>query len=83
MLSQTDALGDTTTYGYDTGGFQDQVTDPDGDVTDTGYDIRGNMVSQTTCQDQAAGKCSTSYCDLLPRRHVSQLPARTRATTWC
>ena len=66
LLSQTDALGDTTSYGYDTDGFQDQVTDPNGNVTTTGYDIRGNVVSKSTCQDQAAGKCSTSYYTYWP-----------------
>ncbi len=66
VLSQTDARGETTTYGYDTGGFQDEVVNPDGDVTQTGYDVRGNVVSKTTCQDQAADKCSTSYYTYYP-----------------
>ncbi len=61
MLSYTDGLGNTTTYGYDSAGFQDQVIDPNGDFTDTGYDIRGNAVSTTSCQDQATLKCGTSY----------------------
>ena len=65
-LSATDADGGITTYGYDTGGFQDATTDPDGDVTTTGYDVRGNMVSKTTCQDQAADECSTSYWTYYP-----------------
>ena len=75
MLSQTDALGDTTTYGYDSAGFQDQVTDPNGDITDTGHDVRGNVVSTTTCQDQAAGKCSTSYATYSPNDTSSELAA--------
>jgi RHS repeat-associated protein len=75
MLSQTDGLGYTTTYGYDSGGFQDQVVDPDGDFTDSGYDIRGNLVATTTCQDQATLKCSTSYTDYLPDDKSSKLQA--------
>ena len=66
MVSQTDGLGDRTTYGYDTGGFLHTVTDPDGDVTTTGHDVRGNEVSSTTCQNQAAQQCSTSYTSYLP-----------------
>jgi YD repeat-containing protein len=66
VLSQTDGRSDTTTYGYDVNGFQDEVINPDGDVTETGYDPRGNMVSETTCQDQAASKCSTAYYSYYP-----------------
>ena len=75
MLSQTDGLGFTTTYGYDSAGFQDQVIDPDGDFTDSGYDIRGNMVATTTCQNQAALKCSTSYSSYSPDDTASKLKA--------
>ena len=66
MLSYTDGLGNATTYGYDSAGFQDQVIDPNGDFTDTGYDIRGNAVSTTSCQDQATLKCGTSYATYSP-----------------
>jgi YD repeat-containing protein len=66
VLSATDANGYTTTYGYDTGGFQDEMTDAGMYVTETGYDPRGNMVSRTTCQDQAANQCSTSYWTYYP-----------------
>ena len=75
MLSQTDGLGNTTTYGYDSAGFQDQVIDPDGDFTDSGYDIRGNMVATTTCQNQATLTCSTSYSDYSPDDKTSKLSA--------
>jgi RHS repeat-associated protein len=61
MLAATDALGQTTTYGYDTSGFLDTTTDPDGNVTVTGHDGDGNMVAKTTCQDLAANACSTTY----------------------
>ena len=66
VVAQTDALGNTTRYGYDSSGFLNTVTDPDGDVTTTGHDVRGNLVSQTDCQNQTAGKCSTSYYSYYP-----------------
>ena len=66
LLSETDALGATTSYGYDTSGFLNTITDPNGNVTVTGHDVRGNQVSETTCQDQAAQKCSTSYYGYYP-----------------
>jgi RHS repeat-associated protein len=66
QLSETDALGNRTTYGYDTSGFQDTTTEPDGNVITTGHDLRGNLVSQTTCQNQAANQCSTEYYTYYP-----------------
>ncbi len=66
IVAQTDALGKTTKFGYNTAGFQDSVTDPDGNVTLTGFDVRGNVVSQTTCQDLAAQNCSTEYATYYP-----------------
>ncbi|HUN33682.1 MAG TPA: LamG-like jellyroll fold domain-containing protein [Trebonia sp.] len=77
-LSETNGLGQTTKYGYDVDGFQDEVVDPDGDVTDTGYDVRGNMVSKTTCQDQATQQCSTSYYSYYPDDTTSQLSSDPR-----
>src|SRR5262249_25555609 len=65
-LASTDATGAKTLYGYDTQGFLHTVTDPDGDVTTTGHDLRGNTVSQTTCQNQAALACSTVYYTYFP-----------------
>ncbi|MFY1637737.1 LamG-like jellyroll fold domain-containing protein [Solwaraspora sp. WMMB335] len=59
--AQTDAVGHTTLYGYDTGGFTSLVYDPNGIVTRTVQDERGNTIQQVTCQDQAAEKCSSSY----------------------
>ena len=32
----------------------------------TGHDVRGNLVSQTTCQNQAANQCSTEYYTYYP-----------------
>ncbi|MFC8435396.1 LamG-like jellyroll fold domain-containing protein, partial [Streptomyces sp. NPDC057253] len=61
MLTDTDGTGATTSYGYDTSGFLYTTTDGNGDVTTTGHNSRGDVVSRTTCQDQSASKCSTSY----------------------
>jgi RHS repeat-associated protein len=61
MIAQIDALGHQTSYGYDTSGFLYTTTDPNGDVVTTGHDADGNVVSQTTCQNQTAGLCSTTY----------------------
>jgi RHS repeat-associated protein len=66
LLSQADGLGNKTSYGYDTSGYLHTVTDPDGDVTTTGHDVRGNVVSQVTCQNQAANNCSTEYYTYYP-----------------
>ncbi|NUT18777.1 MAG: Teneurin-1 [Hamadaea sp.] len=49
-----------TTYGYKDG-FLRTVTDPNGNVTTSEYDARGNTISEQTCQDRSAGKCSTVY----------------------
>ena len=65
-LSYTNAEGGITGYAYDTAGFQASVTSPDGDITTTGHDPRGNLVSQTTCQDVRANECSTSYWTYYP-----------------
>jgi large repetitive protein len=61
LISSTDGLGNTTSYGYDTSGFLATVTDPNGDVTTTGHDEEGNEVTKTTCQNQATTACSTTY----------------------
>ncbi|MFF3911464.1 LamG-like jellyroll fold domain-containing protein [Streptomyces sp. NPDC001848] len=73
LVDQIDGLGNKTSYGYDTGGFQHTVTNPDGDATTTGHDVRGNTVSTTTCQNQAGQKCSTSYMTYLPDDTSTQL----------
>ncbi|MFC0437396.1 LamG-like jellyroll fold domain-containing protein [Kutzneria buriramensis] len=65
-LSETDGLGNKTSYGYDSAGFLNTVTDPNGVVNTTGHDVRGNTVSQTTCQNQSAGICSTAYFTYYP-----------------
>jgi RHS repeat-associated protein len=73
MIATIDALGHKTSYGYDTSGFLNTVTDPDGNVTTTGHDVRGNMVSQATCQNQASGICSTVYYTYYPDDTSAQL----------
>ncbi|WP_149259133.1 LamG-like jellyroll fold domain-containing protein [Actinomadura sp. K4S16] len=72
-ISQTDEYGHRTTFGYDSGGYLHTVTDPNGNVKTTGHDVRGNPVSETTCQDQAAHKCSTTYTTYLPDDTSTQL----------
>jgi RHS repeat-associated protein len=65
-LSSTDAVGRTTRYGYDTGGFESTVTDANGMMSITGHDVRGNVVSSTVCQYQAGNGCSTTYFTYYP-----------------
>lgn len=65
-VAETDALGNKTQYGYDVGGFLRTITDPNGNVTTSEHDVRGNVVSQTTCQDRSANKCSTVYYTYYP-----------------
>ena len=60
-VAEIDALGNTTQYGYDVGGYLYRVTDPNGNVTTTEQDARGNTVSTITCQVYATQVCSTSY----------------------
>ncbi|WP_405854134.1 DNRLRE domain-containing protein [Streptomyces sp. NBC_00090] len=66
LLAAVDTEGNRTTYGYDTAGFLHTITDANGNRSITGHDIRGNTVSQTTCQDTAANKCSTDYYTYYP-----------------
>jgi RHS repeat-associated protein len=66
MIASIDALGEKTTYGYDTSGFLHTVTNPNGAVQTTGHDARGNILTTTSCQDQAARKCSTVYQTYYP-----------------
>ncbi|MFJ9779914.1 LamG-like jellyroll fold domain-containing protein [Amycolatopsis sp. NPDC101161] len=72
-IAETDTAGHRTTYGYDTSGFLHTSTDPNGNVVTVGHDVRGNVVSQTTCQNQAAEKCSTSYSTYFPDDTTPQL----------
>ncbi|WP_433797428.1 LamG-like jellyroll fold domain-containing protein [Actinoplanes sp. CA-252034] len=60
-VAETDALGNITKYGYDTGGFGSLVYDPNGVRTQNVQDERGNTIQQITCQDQSANRCSSNY----------------------
>ncbi|MGW2722748.1 LamG-like jellyroll fold domain-containing protein [Streptomyces sp. NPDC001492] len=72
-LTETDGLGNKTSFGYDSAGFEHTVTDPNGAVAITGHDVRGNVVSSTSCQDQAANKCNTEYYSYYPDDTTAQL----------
>jgi RHS repeat-associated protein len=72
-VASTDALGHTTSYGYDTSGFLNTVTDPNGNATTTGHDVRGNTVSQTICQNRVTQACSTAYYTYFPDDTTAQL----------
>jgi YD repeat-containing protein len=53
-ITQTDPLGNTTTYGYDSNGRQNAVIDALGHTTTTTYDSNGH-VSTVTQPDRAGG----------------------------
>ncbi|MFJ5268379.1 LamG-like jellyroll fold domain-containing protein [Streptomyces sp. NPDC088358] len=72
-LTETDGLGNRTSFGYDTAGFEHTVTDPNGSMNVTGHDVRGNIVSSTACQDESANKCSTEYYSYYPDDTTPQL----------
>lgn len=72
-LTEIDGLGNKTSFGYDSAGFEHTVTDPNGAVTITGHDVRGNVVSSTSCQDQPANKCNTEYYTYYPDDTTAQL----------
>ncbi|MFF5234696.1 LamG-like jellyroll fold domain-containing protein [Dactylosporangium sp. NPDC000521] len=56
LVGSTDTLGNTTSYGYDIGGFVNVVYDPVGQKTETAKDVRGNTVRTTTCRNEDAGQ---------------------------
>jgi YD repeat-containing protein len=71
LIAQTDTLGNTTSYGYDVGGFVSVVYDPLGQKTESGKDVRGNTIRSTTCSFQGSevgDECQTVYYKLLARR---------------
>ncbi|WP_344948051.1 LamG-like jellyroll fold domain-containing protein, partial [Sphaerisporangium flaviroseum] len=57
--NETDQLGKTTNYEYDTGGFLGKIIDRNGNTTQVTHDERGNELSITKCR--SAGDCQTSY----------------------
>jgi large repetitive protein len=66
MVGKTDALGSTTSYGYDASGFLSSTTDANGDYVLTGHDVRGNTVSQTSCIWIGNTDCETTYYTYYP-----------------
>jgi YD repeat-containing protein len=59
LTSETDQLGKTTTYAYDTTGQLSKVTDRNGNETNTWYDARGNLSYRQRCRD--ANTCYAEY----------------------
>ncbi|GAA0734441.1 hypothetical protein GCM10010199_53540 [Dactylosporangium roseum] len=69
LVADVDVLGNTTTYGYDVGGFVSVVYDPLGQKTETGKDARGNTIRTTTCGHyggEAGDNCETTYYKYWP-----------------
>jgi RHS repeat-associated protein len=58
--SDTDALGRTTSYAYDSYGRLTQVTYPEGNYNVYGYDARGNVTSVTSHPSSGSGTIATS-----------------------
>ncbi len=73
IVAQTDALGNTTKFGYDAGGFSSLHYDPRGVLTEEIQDVRGNTIQSITCQDQAARRCSSVYFTYYPDATTSAL----------
>ncbi|MBB5077068.1 RHS repeat domain-containing protein [Nonomuraea endophytica] len=61
LLSQTDQLGYTTSYAYDTGGYLAKMTDANANVVEQDHDKRGNVISTKTCR--ANGSCQRSWAE--------------------
>ncbi|MEV7969978.1 polymorphic toxin-type HINT domain-containing protein [Sphaerisporangium sp. NPDC088356] len=59
VTRETDQVGKTTTYEYDTGGYLGKVTDRNGNTTQLFHDDRGNIIGRQTCR--ASGNCQTAY----------------------
>ncbi|WP_198041351.1 LamG-like jellyroll fold domain-containing protein [Micromonospora chokoriensis] len=64
MVASTDVLGQTTSFGYDIGGYESVVYDPLGMKSVTGRDVRGNTIRSTVCRDQEW--CDTTYYKYWP-----------------
>jgi RHS repeat-associated protein len=59
VVRETDAIGGTTYYGYDSADRASTITNPDGDTTYVTYDAHNNVTSTTTCA--AVNNCQTGY----------------------
>ncbi|WP_433346316.1 LamG-like jellyroll fold domain-containing protein [Micromonospora sp. CA-111912] len=64
LIAATDALGRTTSYGYDVGGFESVEFDPLGMKTVSARDVRGNTIRSTVCRDQTW--CDSTYYKYWP-----------------
>ncbi|MBG0817985.1 LamG-like jellyroll fold domain-containing protein, partial [Planomonospora sp. ID82291] len=57
LVAQTDQLGKTTAFDYDTAGFLAKTTDRNGNTIKQVNDARGNVTAITTCR--TSGSCQT------------------------
>ncbi|WFE38937.1 LamG-like jellyroll fold domain-containing protein [Micromonospora sp. WMMD998] len=72
LIASTDALGRTTSYGYDVGGFESVEFDPLGMKTVSARDVRGNIIRSTVCRDQIW--CDNTYYKYWPDATTVNLP---------
>ncbi|MET8907613.1 LamG-like jellyroll fold domain-containing protein [Micromonospora sp. NPDC004551] len=76
LIADTDVLGNTTSYGYDVGGFASVEYDPLGQLTESGKDVRGNTIRSTTCarpHNDELSECDTTYYSYWPDATTTQL----------
>lgn len=76
LIAETDALGNTTSYGFDVGGFVSVVYDPLGRKTESGKDVRGNTIRSTTCSfgdGEVGDDCETMYYKYWPDATTTNL----------
>ncbi|WP_165950160.1 DNRLRE domain-containing protein [Actinomadura sp. GC306] len=59
LISETDQLGKTTTYAYDTNGQLGKITDANGNETNLWFDERGNKRYEQRCAD--VDTCHAQY----------------------
>ncbi|MFJ5543624.1 LamG-like jellyroll fold domain-containing protein [Micromonospora chalcea] len=71
LIASTDALGRTTSYGYDVGGFESVEFDPLGMKTVSARDVRGNVIRSTVCRDQTW--CDNTYYKYWPDATTANL----------
>lgn len=64
LISATDVLGRTTSYGYDIGGFESVEFDPLGMKNVSARDVRGNTIRSTVCRNQT--ECDSTYYKYWP-----------------
>ncbi|MDF5756464.1 LamG-like jellyroll fold domain-containing protein [Spongiactinospora sp. TRM90649] len=59
LIAEIDQRGESTEYGYDTGGHLSEIIDRNGKSVEQAHDRRGNMLSRTTCR--TATTCKAEY----------------------